>query len=319
MPKRHKPRSGSMQYWPRKRAKRVRPAIGSYPEVKEARPLAFAGWKAGMTSIVATDENKNSPTYGQKIVEAATVVECPPLLVVGARAYSAGKALADVYVKIPKRLKIPVRKGKDLMWLEKNRERIDKIRLLVCTQPGNTGIGEKRPDVFEIGLGGSLEDQLGYIKSMLEKGLKELKINDIFREGQFVDVIAVTKGKGFGGVVKRYGVRIRGRKDEKHHRQIGVIGTKGVARVLYSIPQPGQLGYHRRTEFNKQILRISDENINPAGGFVGYGIVKNTWCLLLGSVPGPKKRPILLRYAIRPTKIRQLKIQKIENRSQQGI
>jgi large subunit ribosomal protein L3 len=154
---------------------------------------------------------------------------------------------------------------------------------------------------------------------MLEKGLKELKINDIFREGQFVDVIAVTKGKGFGGVVKRYGVRIRGRKDEKHHRQIGVIGTKGVARVLYSIPQPGQLGYHRRTEFNKQILRISDENINPAGGFVGYGIVKNTWCLLLGSVPGPKKRPILLRYAIRPTKIRQLKIQKIENRSQQGI
>jgi large subunit ribosomal protein L3 len=316
MPKRHKPRAGSLQYWPRKRARRPYPVIRSYPDVKEAKPLAFAAYKAGMTSVTIIDTRKGSPTSGQEVVWAASVLECPPMLVIGARAYSKGKALADFYSqKLPK-MKLPVRKGREIEWAEKNLEKIEFLRLLVSTQPGKIGM-KKKPEIFEIGFGGTKDKQLAFYK---EKSGKEIGIEDVFKEGQFIDLISVTKGKGFGGVVKRFGVKIRGRKDEQHHRQIGVIGTEGMARVLYTIPQPGQLGYNRRTEFNKHIIKISSnpEEINPAGGFVGYGLVRSTWCLVKGSVPGPKKRLVMLRHPIRAkVKFKPVQIQKISLASQQ--
>ncbi|MEM3863454.1 MAG: 50S ribosomal protein L3, partial [Metallosphaera sp.] len=47
---------------------------------------------------------------------------------------------------------------------------------------------------------------------------------------------------------------------------------------------------------------ISDEinQINPKGGFVRYGLVRNTYLLVQGSTIGPIKRPLFLRYPIRP-------------------
>jgi large subunit ribosomal protein L3 len=68
----------------------------------------------------------------------------------------------------------------------------------------------------------------------------------------------------------------------------------------------GQLGFQTRTELNKRILKIGEngEEINPKGGFKNYGIVKTNYLLLEGSVPGPKKRLVRLRAAIRPPKIR---------------
>ena len=60
---------------------------------------------------------------------------------------------------------------------------------------------------------------------------------------------------------------------------------------------PGQMGYHQRTEYNKLILKISDnlDEINPKSGFKGYGLVRTKYILLDGSVPGPRKRLIILR------------------------
>ena len=66
----------------------------------------------------------------------------------------------------------------------------------------------------------------------------------------------------------------------------------------------GQMGYHKRTEYNKKILKIGDlsdtEDINPAGGFIKYGLVKNNYVMLKGSIPGPSKRLVILRKAVRP-------------------
>ena len=66
----------------------------------------------------------------------------------------------------------------------------------------------------------------------------------------------------------------------------------------------GQMGYHQRTEYNKKILKIGEaekaDEINPDGGFVKYGIVKNNYLLLKGSLPGPSKRLVMLRKAMRP-------------------
>ncbi len=66
----------------------------------------------------------------------------------------------------------------------------------------------------------------------------------------------------------------------------------------------GQTGYHQRTEYNKKILKIGEadqvDEINPKGGFIKYGLVKNNYLLLKGSLPGPSKRLVMLRKAIRP-------------------
>jgi large subunit ribosomal protein L3 len=316
MPHKHKPRDGSLQYWPRRRAKRIYPYLYSYPKVNEVKPLAFAGYKAGMTRVFFTDTKKGSPTQGQTVSHPVTVLETLPLLVLGFRVYSEGRAVNDVYAKeIPKEIKKYVKtpertKKNDL-------KDLSDIRLIVCTQPRKAGVGKKVPEIFEIGIGGNPEEKRKYAE---EKLGKELKVDEVFKEGDFVDSISVTKGKGFQGVVKRYGVKLRGRKDEQHHRQIGVIGTEGVARVLYSVPQPGQLGFHRRTEFNKQIYRIGKDpkEVNPEGGFLDYGLVGGSYILLRGSVSGPKKRLILLRTPVRALKKGYpLEIKRIDKTSQQ--
>ena len=65
----------------------------------------------------------------------------------------------------------------------------------------------------------------------------------------------------------------------------------------------GQMGYHKRTEYNKKLLKIGNESevdlINPDGGFVKYGLVKNNYIVVKGSLPGPSKRLVVLRKGVR--------------------
>ena len=64
------------------------------------------------------------------------------------------------------------------------------------------------------------------------------------------------------------------------------------------------MGYHQRTEFNKQLMKIGGEGseITPKGGFLNYGDVVNTYVLIHGSVPGPAKRLVRLRDPTRAPK-----------------
>ena len=64
----------------------------------------------------------------------------------------------------------------------------------------------------------------------------------------------------------------------------------------------GQMGYHTRTHYNKQLIKISDsknEDVTPNGGILKYGKLKNKYMLVRGSVAGPKKRMIIFTHAIR--------------------
>jgi large subunit ribosomal protein L3 len=147
--------------------------------------------------------------------------------------------------------------------------------------------------------GATIKELFEYAKGLLGK---TVSVREVFREGQFVDAVAVSKGKGFQGPVKRWGVRILPRKSRKTKRGVACIGPWKPPRVLYTVPRAGQMGYHQRTEYNKRILRIGAEGseITPKGGFIRYGEVKGSYLLLSGSVPGPKKRLIRLRYPARP-------------------
>ena len=83
------------------------------------------------------------------------------------------------------------------------------------------------------------------------------------------------------------------------------MGPISPAVVTYTVPRQGQRGFHQRTEYNKRILIISnsekdsDININPKGGFEHYGMVKNDYIIVKGSVAGVPKRLIKMRFPIR--------------------
>src|SRR5438046_1595579 len=84
-------------------------------------------------------------------------------------------------------------------------EKAHKIVLLVEMQPSLTAIGKKKADIFEMNIAGTLDEQFAFAK---EKFGKDIKLSDVFAAQEFLDVRSVNKGKGFQGVVKRFGVKV---------------------------------------------------------------------------------------------------------------
>ncbi len=313
MSKRHHPKRGSMGYSPRKRARREVPNIKSWPNDNGDAPKlqGFAGYKAGMTHAFVEDYRPTSTTTGKEIQIPVTIVETPPMNIVAIRLYertSYGlKTMTEVWnnkldKELSRRLPLPKKydNKKPLKNLEKLEKDIDEVRVLASTQPKLvTGVPKKKPELMELRVGGgTIKERLDYAKSILGN---DLKITDFIKEGDMVDVIAVTKGKGFQGSVKRWGVKLLTHKNSKHRRMTGTLGPWHPNYVMSEVPQAGQMGYHQRTEYNKRILKIGEkgDEITPDGGFLKYGIVRNNYVVIHGSIPGPTKRLISLRDPIR--------------------
>jgi len=304
MPTRKNPRFGTMQFWPRKRAKKQTGLVRSWAERKDPNILGFAGYKAGMMHLIVTDNSAKSTTKGQDIQIPVTVIECPPLKAFSIRYYKSdayGKKV--VYDKLAENIdkelkrKITIGKNKETKDVE-----FDDVVLVVHTQPKLTGIGKKKPEIFEVALAGSKEDKIKYAQDNLGK---EIKLSDVFKEGEQVDVHAVTKGRGFLGVVKRFGVSIKQHKAEKAIRTSSPAGSwNRENQTMWRNPGAGKDGYYLRTHYNHQIIKISDdlELVTPKAGINRFGVVKNTYILLQGSVPGPKKRIVRFNHAIRANK-----------------
>ncbi len=284
-----------MAHRPRKRAGSQNANVQWQPE-EEKRVLGFAGYKAGMTHVTHVDQTE-SPSKGQEIVSAVTVVEVPPIAVYGIRCYDRINSIGDILAEDEKMLKkagIKTKKKKEI-----KEEKVRDVRLLVYAQPEKTGFGKKHIEKMEIGCGGKdAKEKLEYAKLLLGK---ELKFSDVFKPGEFIDIIAVTKGKGWQGPAKRFGTALQRRKATNKRRHVGCLGAFKPPYVMYTAPQAGQMGYHKRTELNKEILRIGDnvDEINPSSGFNRYGFVKNDYMFVRGSLPGPVKRLLKLRLAVR--------------------
>jgi large subunit ribosomal protein L3 len=300
----HSPRRGSLQFWPRVRAKRIYPKISFFTGDSLS---AIAGYKVGMVQYSAIETRANV-NKGKEIVEAGTVLEIPPIYPISIVFYKKtpyGKRKIGEYFNIkelPKDAKKDLKRKIKIKKEEYGKiiEEFDDLRLKIITFPRKTKL-KKTPEIFEIGFFEGLEKA----KELLGK---EIKPEDYFSEGEFVDVTAVTKGKGTQGVIKRFGVKLRNHKSKKGLRRVGSIGARIPGKVDWRVPMPGQMGYHQRTEFNKIILKISDnlEEINPKGGFKGYGNVNTKYVLVSGSVPGPRKRLVVLR---KPKKKRKVMLQ----------
>ena len=113
---------------------------------------------------------------------------------------------------------------------------------------------------------------------------KEVNINDIFTEGDFIDAVGISKGKGFQGVVKRHGFSGVGGQTHGQHNRLRAPGSMGNAsfasRVIKGKRLPGRMGTDRVKLTNLKIVKIlADQNL----------------ILVSGSVPGPKNATIILQ------------------------
>jgi len=304
------PRRGSMQFWPRKRAKKPFARVRTWVTTKDVKPLGFAGYKVGMTHLIYTDAKKTSQTKGEDIFCPVTVLECPPLKVIGYQAYQddvyGKKTIASGIVNATKDLERRFKtKKKEIKFDDAKLEKAFDVRLIVQTQPSMTGIGKKKPDIFEMGIGGSdLKARIDYAKSMIGK---DIRAADVLAENQLVDTHAITKGRGTQGPVKRFGVAIRQHKAEKTKRGPATLGPWHPHHGNYTVPHAGKMGYHQRLQINKWVMKISNDlkSINPNGGWIGYGAIKNDYILIKGSLDGPVKRLVRMTMPRRIVKNRQ--------------
>jgi large subunit ribosomal protein L3e len=194
------------------------------------------------------------------------------------------------------------------------------VRLICHTDIKKMKLRQKKAHLSEIQInGGSAEAKVNFGFELFER---KIPVDTVFSRDEMVDAVAITKGKGYAGVVSRWGITRLPRKTHRGLRKVACVGAWHPARVKFSVARAGQNGYHHRTEMNKKIYRIGkgskvmteDKNkpgefvnnastdtdltakaITPMGGFPHYGEVNEDYVMIKGGLPGTKKRVITLR------------------------
>jgi len=300
MPTKKSPRKGSLQFWPRKRAKKFLPRV-NWDVINSGKNLkGFICYKVGMVSVSIKDNTPNSMTKGKKIVLPGTILECPSIRIFSVRFYKNGKVTKEILAEnfdkeLKKKVKIP--KTKKRIELESVKD-FDDIQLIIYSQVKKTGI-KKTPDLSEVGLSGGIEEKIKFVKENLNK---EISVLDVFENGQLVDLRGLTKGKGLSGPVKRFGITLKSHKSEKGRRRPGSLGPWHPARVTFRVPQAGQLGMFTRVIYNNKIIDIGKSE-NKFTNIKNFGNIKTDYIIIQGSVQGPAKRQLLIMYPLRPSKL----------------
>ncbi|CAN1305685.1 60S ribosomal protein L3 [Linum perenne] len=342
------PRHGSLGFLPRKRAARHRGRVKAFPKddpSKEPRLTAFLGYKAGMTHIVREVEKPGSKLHKKETCEAVTIIETPPLVVVGVVGYvktpnglrslstvwaqhlsedvrrrfykNFAKSKKKAFTKYSKRFETEEGKKDINAQLEKLKKYATCIRVIAHTQIRKMkGLKQKKAHLMEIQVnGGDIAKKVDFAYSFFEK---QIPIDAVFQKDEMIDIIGVTKGKGYEGVVTRWGVTRLPRKTHRGLRKVACIGAWHPARVSYTVARAGQNGYHHRTEMNKKIYKLgktgqdshnamteydshfdrTEKDITPIGGFPHYGVVKEDYIMIKGCCVGPKKRVVTLRQSL---------------------
>jgi len=299
-----RPRFGSLQYWPRKRAKKEIPSVNwtNYDNIKSDKNsvLGFIGYKVGMLSVSVRDETLNSMTKGKKIIIPATVIDCPPIKIFSLRFYKNNVVHKEIIISNDKILKKKVKLPKTLKKIEDEiPKEYEDIRIIVYSIVTKTKI-KKTPDMIELAL--IANDKLAFAKSLIGK---EISLKDFIDKYELVDIRGLTKGKGLVGPVKRFGISLKSHKTEKGVRRPGSLGPWHPARVTFRTPMAGQLGFFSRVQYNLKVIyagNINETNINPGTGFKHYGKINGDYLIVMGSVQGPPKRQLLITPSFRPSK-----------------
>jgi len=290
-----------------------------------------------MTHVVRDLDRPGAKMHKKEIVEPVTIIETPPLVVVGVVGYietprglrtlttvwaehlseEARRRFYKNWYKSKKKAFTQYAKkyASDCKDIEKELAKIKKhctvVRAIVHTQIRKIQIGTKKAHIMEVQInGGSIPDKVNWAKEHFEK---TIDVGCVFEQDEMIDVIGVTKGHGFEGVTHRWGTKKLPRKTHKGLRKVACIGAWHPSRVMYSVPRAGQNGYHHRTELNKKVYRIgkgNDKNnasteydltakqITPMGGFPHYGVVSEDFVMIKGACVGVRKRILTLRKSL---------------------
>ncbi|XP_062387127.1 large ribosomal subunit protein uL3-like [Sardina pilchardus] len=281
----HAPRHGHMGFLPRKRSKKHRGKVRTWPKDDPSKPVhltAFMGYKAGMTHTLREMHRTAMKMSKREEVEAVTIIETPPIVVVGIVGYISTirglrnfktvfaehisdecrrrfyknwyKCKKKAFTKYSKKWQDEVGKKQ----LEKDFDAMKKycsvIRVVVHTQMRLLPIRQKKAHMMEVQLnGGTMAEKVDWAREKLEQAVA---VTSVFSQNELIDVLGVTKGHGFKGVTSRWHTKKLPRKTHKGLRKVACIGAWHPARVAYTIARAGQKGYNHRTELNKKIYRI---------------------------------------------------------------
>ncbi|ABA27245.1 ribosomal protein L3 (nucleomorph) [Bigelowiella natans] len=320
------PRIGSLGFLPKKRSNRIFPSSKTYKEIIHIYyPYIsqFASLKVASTHVLRICNIVSSKSYQNPIIDEVTLMECPPIEVVGLCAYalSSGHLVKLKTIKLQRGLNLD--QSKDISFDSQfftnftySLQFIIKhsviFRFLCCTFIKTNSMIKKKYFFETDIIGGSPKMKLEF---WLKLNNKKIYINSIFHENDIIDAIGITKGHGTKGVVSRWGITRLPRKTHRGLRKVACIGPWTPSRVAWTISRAGQKGYHKRTLFNKKIYKIgSEENfsyysnslsdsivksVNCMGGFKKFGFINNDYLIIKGSMTGSSKRPILLRKNIK--------------------
>lgn len=280
------PRHGSLGFLPRKRTKKHRGKIRHFPKDNSAEAChltAFMGFKAGMTHIVRDVSRPGSKLDKQEVLEAVTIIETPPITVVGIVGYTETPAgLRTLTTVWAQKLDEACRRRFYRDWysskkkaftkyakkyttdegkaeIERNLQRIKDycsvVRVIAHTNVRELNIRQKKAHVFEIQVNGGADAaaKVDFAYALLEQNVN---VASVFSEGERIDILGATKGHGFEGVVTRWGVTRLARKTHRGLRKVACIGAWHPSRVSFQVARAGQRGYHHRTEPGKIIYRV---------------------------------------------------------------
>jgi len=277
------PRHGSLGFLPRKRTKHHRGRIRSFPRDDSSKPChltAFMGYKAGMTHILREVNKPGSKLHKKDTVEAVSIIETPPMMVVGLVGYiETPRGLRTLTTVWAEHLEEQVKRRFYKNWYRSKKKAFDRyaarvaadkkdlehelarmtkfcsvIRVLAHTQIRKLKLRQKKAHLLEIQInGGTIAEKVAHGRGLFEK---KVPVDSVFNPNEMIDVIGVNKGHGYTGVVKRWGVAKLPRKTHRGLRKVACVGAWHPARIRYSVARHGQAGYHHRTEINKKIYRV---------------------------------------------------------------
>jgi len=278
-----RPRHGHLGFLPRKRTKHHRGRIRSFPKddaSKKPHFTAFTGYKAGMTHVIREiKRNKDSILNNKEALEAVTIIETPPMKVVGLVGYiNTPKGLRALTTAWSNTLGDEFKRRFYKNWYSSKKKAFTKyvssfsdaklkvqlarikkyctvVRAICHNQPKLVkNIDIKKAHVLEIQInGGKIAEKVDFGVKFFEK---EVNVSDVFQTGGLLDVIGATKGHGFEGVIKRWGPKLLPKKTHRGYRKIGCIGAWHPSRVAWTVARAGQMGYHHRTEVSKRVYHM---------------------------------------------------------------
>jgi len=290
------PRHGSLGFSPRKRSRTHRGRVRAFPKDNEKAAChltAFMGYKAGMTHVLREVTKPGSKLHKRETVDAVTIIEAPPMNVVGVVGYvQTPRGLRTLTTVWTKHLNESVKRRFYKNWYRSKRKAFSRyaarvadennkdienelarmkkfcqvVRVLAHTQIQKLKLRQKKAHLMEIQVnGGSVADKVDFARGLFER---KVPVDTVFSADDMIDIIAVTKGKGVKGVISRFGTRRLQRKSHRGNRKVACIGAWHPARVSWTVARAGQKGYHHRTEINKKIFKIGAAAKPEAGKFV---------------------------------------------------